>query len=95
MQEYEEIKPAEESATDKAPECYPTATAGRSPDHRYDHHEEETNTIMVQFYLNLDKLTMMVMIYNDGDLNECERHGDEAETKVRDGEIGDEHIPDF
>ena len=34
MQEYEEIKPAEESATDKAPECYPTATAGRSPDHR-------------------------------------------------------------
>ena len=50
---------------------------------------------MVKFYRNLDKLTMMVMIYNDGDLNECERHGDEAETKVRDGEIGDEHIPDF
>ena len=50
---------------------------------------------MVTFYRNLDKLTMMVMIYNDGDLNECERHGDEAETKVRDGEIGDEHIPDF
>ena len=32
---------------------------------------------------------------DDGDLNEGERHGDEAEAEVGDSKIGNEHIPAF
>ena len=41
-------------------------------------------TIMVMMTIFL---TMMV------DLNESEGHGDQAETEVGHGEIGDEHVP--
>ena len=49
-------------------------------------------TIIVTMMTRIMKM-MTIFLTKMVDLNESEGHGDEAETEVGHGEIGDEHVP--
>ena len=50
-------------------------------------------TIIVTMMVIIMKMKTIIMTTMMVDLNESEGHGDQAETEVGHGEIGDEHVP--